>query len=81
MAETGPTATRSGSRAGTGSGGREVTVLAQEWVRWSWVNDHTRQLAHDLLQVITQFGGTEFVLLAAVIVAVIEYVRRPSRRA
>ena len=45
----------------------------------SWVNDHTTRISHDVLQVITQFGATEFVVLAAVVVAIVESIRRPSR--
>ena len=45
----------------------------------TWVNDHTTQFAHDVLQVITQLGATEFVIPAALVVLVVEYLRRPSR--
>jgi undecaprenyl-diphosphatase len=44
-----------------------------------WVNDHSSQLVHDVLQMITQLGSTEFVILAAIVLAVVEIRRRPSR--
>jgi undecaprenyl-diphosphatase len=43
-----------------------------------WVNDHDTRLAHDVLQAITQLGATELVLVAAVTVAIVEYIRRAS---
>ena len=43
-----------------------------------WVNDHETLLTHDVLQAITQLGATELVLVAAVTVAIVEYIRRPS---
>jgi undecaprenyl-diphosphatase len=43
-----------------------------------WVADHGSQIAHDVLQVITQLGATEVVIVAAVVVLVVEYRRRPS---
>lgn len=43
-----------------------------------WVNNHGTQFTHDVIQLITQLGATEIVLVAAVIVAIVESVRRPS---
>jgi membrane-associated phospholipid phosphatase len=45
----------------------------------SWVNDHGSRLTHDVLQAITQLGAGEVVVVAAVIVLVVELIRRPSR--
>jgi undecaprenyl-diphosphatase len=45
----------------------------------SWVNDHGSRVTHDILQAITQLGATEFVIVAAIVVLVVEYRRRPSR--
>jgi len=44
-----------------------------------WANDHTTQFAHDVLQFVTNFGATEYVIAAAVVVLVVEYWRVPSR--
>jgi membrane-associated phospholipid phosphatase len=44
-----------------------------------WVADHGSQVSHDVLQAITQFGATEYVLVAAIVVLIVEYIRRPSR--
>ncbi len=43
-----------------------------------WANDNTTAFAHDVLQVVTQLGGTEFVAIAALVVLVFEYRRIPS---
>ncbi len=44
-----------------------------------WANDHTTRFTHDVLQVVTQLGATEFVIVAALVVLVVEYRRMPSR--
>ena len=44
-----------------------------------WANDHTTQFAHDVLQFVTNFGATEYVIAAGVVVLVVEYWRLPSR--
>jgi membrane-associated phospholipid phosphatase len=44
-----------------------------------WANDNTTRATHDVLQVVTQLGGTEFVVVAAVVVLIFEYRRIPSR--
>jgi membrane-associated phospholipid phosphatase len=44
-----------------------------------WANDHTTQFAHDVLTFVTNFGATEYVVGAAVLVLVVEYRRLPSR--
>lgn len=44
-----------------------------------WANDHTTRPTRDVLQVVTQLGATEYVVVAAVIVLVVEYRRMRSR--
>jgi membrane-associated phospholipid phosphatase len=44
-----------------------------------WVNDHTTRFTHDTLQLITQLGGTVFVVVAALVVLVFEFRRMPNR--
>lgn len=44
-----------------------------------WANDHTTRLTHDVLQLVTQLGATEVVIVGAVVVLVVEYRRMPSR--
>lgn len=45
----------------------------------AWVNDHNGRIVHDLLQVITQLGSTEVVIVAAIVLAIVEFRRVPSR--
>jgi membrane-associated phospholipid phosphatase len=44
----------------------------------SWVNDHGSRLSHDVLDALTRLGATEVVIVAAVVVLVVELIRRPS---
>jgi undecaprenyl-diphosphatase len=44
----------------------------------SWVNDHGGRLTHDVLDALTRLGATEVVIVVAVIVLVVELIRRPS---
>jgi undecaprenyl-diphosphatase len=44
-----------------------------------WAASHAAQWSNDVLKVLTQFGGTELVVGLAVMVAIVEYRRRPSR--
>ena len=44
-----------------------------------WVNDHSSRFVHDALTLITQLGSTTFVIVAAIVLAIVEMRRRPSR--
>lgn len=43
-----------------------------------WAAHHTTTVITDAMNVLTQLGGTELVLVAALVVLVVEYIRRPS---
>ncbi|HEX5587362.1 MAG TPA: phosphatase PAP2 family protein [Acidimicrobiia bacterium] len=44
-----------------------------------WGRDHATPFAHDVVNAVTQLGGTNGLLVVIVVVAVIEMIRRPSR--
>jgi membrane-associated phospholipid phosphatase len=44
-----------------------------------WSDGHNTALAHDVLQGVTQLGSTMVVVVAAIVLAIVEMIRRPSR--
>ena len=57
----------------------DTTIVSIDRSFSQWASDNSPALATDILEALTEFGGTALVLVAVVVVIVVEHIRLPSR--